>query len=69
MDDGECLLLCSGHHKGRMLEKISTGTLESHVFDIDYWCMFASIEGSKDRQRKKSVTIKEDMLLYQEGNQ
>ena len=26
MDDGECLMLCSGQHKGRMLERISTGT-------------------------------------------
>ena len=31
--------------------------------------MFASIEGSKDRQRKKSVTIQEDILFSMEGNQ
>ena len=32
MNDGECLMLCSGQHKGRMLGRIPTGTLESHVF-------------------------------------
>ena len=69
MDDDECLMLCSGQHKGRMLERISTGTSVFHVFETGYWCMFAGIEGSEDRHRKKSVMIKEDILLSQEGNQ
>ena len=43
-DDGEILMLCSEQQKGRMPEKISTETLESHVFEIDFWCVFASIE-------------------------
>ena len=31
-----------------MLEKISTGNSESHVFETDYWCMFAGIDGDLD---------------------
>ena len=47
IDDGKILMLCSDQHKGRMPEKISTGTSESHVFEIDYWCVFAGIEKLK----------------------
>ena len=31
IDDGESLMLCSDQHKGKIPEKISTGTSESHV--------------------------------------
>ena len=42
------IMLCSYQHNRRMLKKISTGTSESHVFEIDYWCMFAGIEAQLD---------------------
>ena len=32
IDDGESLILHSYQHKGRIPEKLSTGTSESHVF-------------------------------------
>ena len=42
--DGDRWMLCSDKHNKTMLEHISTGTSESHVFETDYWCMTASIE-------------------------
>ena len=43
--DGERdMMLCSDQHNRRVLEEISTRTSESHVFEIDYWCMTAGIE-------------------------
>ena len=52
-----------------MPEQISTRTLESHVFKTDYWCVFASIEKSEERQRKKYFIIKEETILSQKDNQ
>ena len=49
MDDGECLMLCSGQHKGRMLGRITIGTLQSCVFKTNFWCMFVGIEGNGHR--------------------
>ena len=42
--DADRLMLCSDQHNRGMLEEISTGTSESHVFETDYWCMTAGIE-------------------------
>ena len=42
--DGDRLMLCSDQHNIGIPEEISTGTLESHVFETDYWCMTAGIE-------------------------
>ena len=42
--DADRLMLCSDQHNRGMLEEISTGTSESHVFENDYWCMTASTE-------------------------
>ena len=52
MNDGECLMLCSGQNKERMFEEVSTETSETHVFETDYWCMFAGIEWNEDRPKK-----------------
>ena len=68
-DDGEILMLCSDQHKGRMPEKISTGTSECHVFEIDFWCVFAGIEESEGRWRKKYGMTKEETILFQKGDQ
>ena len=46
--DDERLMLCSHQHNRGMPEEISTGTSESHVFETDYWCMFAGIEAHLD---------------------
>ena len=42
--DGDRLMLCSDQHNRGMLEEISIGTLESHVFETDYLCMITGIE-------------------------
>ena len=48
--DGERdMMLCLYQHNRWIPEKISKGTSESHVFETDYWCMFAGIEESEDR--------------------
>ena len=44
IDDGESLMLCSNQHNKRVLEKISTRTSESHVFETDFWCVLRCIE-------------------------
>ena len=60
-DDG-VLMLCSDEHKGRMEEKISIGTLESHVFETDYWCMFVGIEEHLDDVFMQVVKHRMDAL-------
>ena len=69
IDHGESLMLCSDQHKRRMPRKISTGTLQSHVFETDYWRVFVGIEKSEGRQRKKSVITKEETILSQKVDQ
>ena len=46
--DGESLMLCSDQYKRRMLQKISIGTSESHVFKSNGLCMIAGIEEHLD---------------------
>ena len=46
--DGESLMLCSDQYKRRMLEKISIGTSESHVFKSNGLCMTVGIEEHLD---------------------
>ena len=42
--DGDRLMLCSDQHNRGMPREISIGTLESHIFETDYWCMTEGIE-------------------------
>ena len=65
----ESLMLCSDKHKGRIPEKISTGTSDSHVFETDFLCVFVGVEEIEGRQRKKYVFTKEDTILSQKGDQ
>ena len=69
IEDGESLMLCSNQHNRRVLEKISIGTSESHLFETDFWCVFAGIEESEDGPRNKYVITKEDTILSQKGDQ
>ena len=46
--DGESLMLCSDQYKRRMLENISIGTSESHVFKSNGLCMTVGIEEHLD---------------------
>ena len=61
-------MLYSNQHKWRIPEKISIGTSKSHVFKTYFWRVFAGIEESEGRQRKKYVITKEETILSQEGN-
>ena len=54
--DDERLMLCSEQQNKEMLEEISTQALGSHVFEIDYWCVIASID--EDIHRENSVITK-----------
>ena len=66
--DSEIFMLCSYQHKGTILEKISIGTSESHVFETIFWCVFAGIEESEDRQRNTYVITMAYTILYQKGD-
>ena len=43
--DGERdIMLCSDQHNRGIPKEILIGTLYSHVFETNYWCMTAGIE-------------------------
>ena len=65
--DGERdIMLCSDQYNGGIPEEISIGTLESRIFEIDYWCMTGGIEEHLKDVSMQVVKHRMDALIKKE---